>query len=87
MNFFQDYPILASLVILSGSLFVGAIELEMVSVKPAAYFTWLIGGVAFLAPIGASSYNAVFKAVLIVAFLAIYAFCIRFLLKKDALTA
>jgi hypothetical protein len=56
MTFFHNYPILASLVVLVAALVVGTIELEMTNLKPAAWFTWFIGGLALIAPLGGSSY-------------------------------
>ncbi len=83
MTFFQNYPILASLVVLVASLVIGTIELEMINVKPAAWFTWFIGGLALIAPLGASSYPILVKFLLIVIFLAAYGYGIRFVLKAS----
>ena len=83
MTFFQNYPILASLVVLVASLVVGAVELEMISVKPAAWFTWFIGGLALIAPLGASSYSILVKSLLILVFLAAYGYGIRLVLKSQ----
>jgi hypothetical protein len=84
MTFFQNYPILASLVVLVASLVIGTIELEMINVKPAAWFTWFIGGLALIAPLGASSYPILVKFLLIVIFLAAYGYGIRFVLKHQS---
>ena len=84
MTFLHHYPILASLVVLVASLVVGAIELEMINVKPAAWFTWFIGGLALVAPLGASSYPILVKFLLIVVFLAAYGYGIRFVLKNQS---
>ena len=83
LNFFHNYPILASLAVLVASLVMGAIELEMINVKPAAWFTWFIGGLALIAPLGASSYPDLVKFLLIATFLAAYGYGIRFVLKNQ----
>jgi hypothetical protein len=83
VTFFHNYPILASLVVLVGSLVIGTIELEMVNLKPAAWFTWFIGGLALIAPLGESSYPTLIKSLLIVVFLAAYGYGIWFVLKKQ----
>ena len=83
MTFFHNYPILASLVVLVASLVVGTIELEMINVKPAAWFTWLVGGLALIAPLGASSYPALVKFLLVMVLLAAYGYGIRFVLKNQ----
>ena len=83
MTFFNNYPILASLVVLVASLIVGTVELEMINVKPAAWFTWFIGGLALIAPLGASSYPTLIKLLFIVVFLAAYGYGIRFVLKHQ----
>jgi hypothetical protein len=82
--FFHNYPILASLVVLVASLVVGAIELEMINLKPAAWSTWFIGGLALIAPLGASSYPTPVKYLLVVIFLAAYGYGIRFVLKNQS---
>jgi hypothetical protein len=84
MTFFHNYPILASLVVLVGSLVIGTIELEMVNVKPAAWLTWFIGGLALIAPLGASSYPTPVKFLLIAGFLAAYSYGIRLVLKNQS---
>lgn len=83
MTFFHNYPILASLAVLVASLVIGAIELEMINVKPAAWFTWFIGGLALIAPLGASSYPTLIKFLLIVVFLSVYGYGIKFILKNQ----
>lgn len=84
VTFFHNYPILASLAVLLASLVIGAIELEMINVKPAAWFTWFIGGLALIAPLGASSYPTLVKCLLIVVFLGAYGYGIRFVLKNQS---
>jgi hypothetical protein len=83
MSFFNNYPILASLVVLVAALIVGAVELEIINTKPAAWFTWFIGGLALVAPLGASSYSTPVKGLLIAVFLAAYGYGIRFVLKHQ----
>jgi hypothetical protein len=84
MTFFHNYPILASLVMLVASLVVGTIELEMINLKPAAWFTWFIGGLALVAPLGESSYPTSVKFLFIVGFLAAYSYGIRLVLKNQS---
>jgi hypothetical protein len=84
MTFFHSYPILASLAVLVASLVVGAIELEMINVKPAAWFTWFIGGLALIASLGESSYPTLLKFLLIMVFLAAYGYGIRVVLKNQS---
>jgi len=83
LGFFHNYPVLASLVVLLTSLVVGTIELEMINLKPAARFTWFIGGLALIAPLGESSYSTLVKFLLIVVFLVPYGHGIRFVLKNQ----
>ena len=83
MAFFNNYPILAGLVVLVASLIVGAVELEMINVRPAAWFTWFIGALALIAPLGTSSYPTLIKLLLILIFLASYGYGIRFVLKHQ----
>ena len=47
---------------------VGTIELEMVNLKPAAWFTWFIGGLALIVPLGESPYPTLVKFLLVVVF-------------------
>lgn len=84
MIFFHNYPILASLVVLVGSFVIGTIELEMINLKPAAWFTWFIGGLALIAPLGESSYPTPVKFLLAVVFLATYGYGIRLVLKNQS---
>jgi hypothetical protein len=63
---------------------IGTIELEMINLKPAAWFTWFIGGLALIAPLGESSYPTSFKFLLIVGFLAAYSYGIRLVLKNQS---
>jgi len=83
MSFFNNYPILASLVALVAALIVGTVELEIINMKPAAWFTWFIGGLALVAPLGASSHSTPVKGLLIAVFLAAYSYGIRFVLKHQ----
>lgn len=79
---FQNYPIIASALILALSLFVGAIELEAMQSKVPAVLTWVLGGMGLLAPVLSASHSPVTKLVLAVCLLAVYAVGINYVLKK-----
>ncbi|MCR5881410.1 hypothetical protein LRS03_00435 [Rhizobacter sp. J219] len=82
-EFFNTYPVLASLLVMVLSLVVGAIELGAMKSRAPAILTWVFGGLALTAPIGSSALASGIKLVLIAAFLAAYGLGVAFVWKSN----
>lgn len=78
---FENYPIVASVLILALSLVVGAIELGAMRSRAPAAFTWVLGGMGLLAPVLSASYSPVIKLLSVFCLLVVYAVGINFVLK------
>ncbi len=81
---FESYPLIAGLLIAGVSLFVGAIEMEVVKSRGPVLLTWVLGGMAMLAPLASSTYSVTVKVGVALLLLGAYVLCARWIWKKQS---